>query len=173
MIRWKTGFFRILNESKRWKWIDLADLFEICGCWIFSELGNKLRDFSFVSSHNESGFRCEISFSSVQSCVSNSNVRKLLFDDFFLYFSAPWDQNTPIGYLFEISFSTSAGECYFIINGAVLLIFISVCLHHQAFYQMFLHSINEFDRLQNKRNGKQHLCELIKFHCNTKEWVWR
>lgn len=80
----------------------------------------------------------------------------------------PWNQTTPFGYVWGSLFSITAGTSYFIINGAVLLIFVSICLHHQAFYEMFLHSINEFERLKNKQNGKQQLCKVIDFHTTTK-----
>lgn len=81
----------------------------------------------------------------------------------------PWDLTTPIGYICGSLFSITAGTSYFIINGTVLLIFVSIGLHHQAFYEMFLHLINEFERLKEKQNGKQHLCKVIDFHATTKQ----
>lgn len=76
----------------------------------------------------------------------------------------PWNQKTPLGYFFEIVASVFAGGSYFITTGALLVMFISICLHHQAFYQMFVHALDELDHLAKGPNVEKHLCELIRFH---------
>lgn len=87
------------------------------------------------------------------------------------FFRLPWNQTTPIGYFGEIWLSTWFAGCYFFMNGVVFLLFISMCLHHQAFYRMLKHSLNAFDYPNEKRNDKRMLCKLIRFYNTVREWV--
>lgn len=77
--------------------------------------------------------------------------------------SLPWDAETAIGYFGEILFHTYAGQGYIFVNGTLVLLFIAICLHHQAFYAMHQHLLDAFDRVDERRNNKEHLCKLIDF----------
>lgn len=60
-------------------------------------------------------------------------------------------------------------EAYLIVNGAFLLLFISICLQHQAFYHTIRHSLSIF----NHRNGEcvtnDFFRQLIEFIIMVKE----
>lgn len=90
---------------------------------------------------------------------------------FLFSFSLPWDQRTPFGFFIEICFCICAGGAFYFANGVLLLWFISMCFHHQAFYEMFSHCVRQLERVDERRNQKQRLCELINFHNTAKEWV--
>ena len=85
----------------------------------------------------------------------------------------PWNQETPLGYFFEICISLICMESYLIDNGAFLLLFISICLHHWAFYKMFQKSLKALDRHDNIRKTKEHIHHLVEFYILIKEWVWQ
>lgn len=83
----------------------------------------------------------------------------------------PWDSTTPSGYFWEIFLSTVYIETYYTVNGPVLLLFVSICMHNQAFYQMFSHAVREMDDLHDVRKEKAHIFYLVRFHVTIKEWV--
>lgn len=85
-------------------------------------------------------------------------------------FSLPWNQRTPLGYAMEMFFSVFNADFYFIVNGAFLLLFISICKHHEAFYKMFEHSLRKYDQNDTDRMDKKSLCDLIRFHILVKEF---
>lgn len=85
-------------------------------------------------------------------------------------FSLPWNQNTPIGYLCEACVVFCTGCAYIIVNGSILILFFSICLHHRAFYQMIHHNLQNFNRCDEmKRDNEEFLCKLIRFHISIKE----
>lgn len=63
------------------------------------------------------------------------------------------------------------GQVYLISNGATLLLFISLCLHHRAFYKMFQRIAIKLDRPNGDHNIREILCEIIQFHSSAKESV--
>lgn len=78
-----------------------------------------------------------------------------------LYFSLCWDQTTPFGYFALTSLSTLFAASYSIINGVVVLTFVSLCLHHRAIYEIFRGLVN---RLNSKNdNNKEALAKLSSF----------
>lgn len=93
----------------------------------------------------------------------------MLLTKFISFFSSlPWNTNTLIGYAGEIVFHLITGALYLHLNGVIMLLFIALCLHHRAFYQMFCQKLQKFDEKHNS-NPKQFLCELIEFHILVKE----
>lgn len=80
-------------------------------------------------------------------------------------YSLPWNQHTLIGYFGETFATLLIGEAYGIANGSLLLLFVSLCMHHQAFYQMFQYSTSKLE----SRNAQEQLCKLIRFHSSVKE----
>lgn len=89
----------------------------------------------------------------------------------FVVFRLPWNCKTPIGYIGEIIFHVVTGQIFLFVTGIVILLFIAMCLHHQAFYQMYCHSLQKFECIITKQNHKKHLCELIRFHVSAKRLV--
>lgn len=90
---------------------------------------------------------------------------------FFVNFSLPWNCGDPFGYIGEILFHIITGQLYIFCTGIVLLLFIAMCLHHQAFYQMYCHSLHKLECIKNKQNYRKNLCELIQFHVSVKKCV--
>lgn len=87
-----------------------------------------------------------------------------------VFFSLPWNQKTAIGYSAEIFISIIFAETYMIVNGGFLLLYISTCFHHNAFYQMFKYSLQSSGRTKVKIDH-QTLCKLVGFYVRIKEWV--
>lgn len=54
--------------------------------------------------------------------------------------------------------------------GIMMLLFITICLHYQAFYEMFVHTIEKWNPLAANQNDESFLCDLIHFHATVKEW---
>lgn len=82
--------------------------------------------------------------------------------------SLPWNQDTIIGYISEICVVIASGQCYLIINGAAIVLFVSICRHHEAFYKMIKHDIQEMDSAKGDANHIL-LRRLITFHISVKE----
>lgn len=54
--------------------------------------------------------------------------------------------------------------------GVVLLLFVAICLHNQAFSEIFEHSIDKWNRRKGKnQNDEKFLCDLMRFHLTVKE----
>lgn len=102
-------------------------------------------------------------------CVYHLNKNLTKFNLIFTSFYSdkrrlPWDQTTPWGYFGETLYHLFVGEMYLLTNGAFLLLFISLCLHHRAFYQMFDNFVRKMDYPDENRNDTRHVWKLIKFH---------
>lgn len=56
-------------------------------------------------------------------------------------------------------------------NGAILLLFISICLHHQAFYQIICRMITKLitDPDEQQSDNKEKLADMIRFQMMIKE----
>lgn len=86
--------------------------------------------------------------------------------------SLPWDQNTLGGYCAEICLGLLGSECYLIATGLLILLYISMCLNHRAFYHIFKHSICVLNSFEQNRNDMELLGEIIHFHNLVKQWVY-
>lgn len=54
--------------------------------------------------------------------------------------------------------------------GVVLLLFVAICLHNQAFSEMFDQSIDKWNGRKGKnQNDEKFLCDLMRFHLTVKE----
>lgn len=85
-----------------------------------------------------------------------------LVENFTLFFSVPWNQTTLIGYLGEEFTILSGGGAYMVGLGVVLLLFVSICMHHQTFCKIFEHMIDESNcREKENRNDERFLCDLM------------
>lgn len=85
----------------------------------------------------------------------------------------PWNEKTFIGYICMTLFDIVAIEYYMIISGSLLLTFISICLHHRAFYKRFRCSVYKLEKPDEHKNDKEILCEMIRFHITAKESVFK
>lgn len=83
-------------------------------------------------------------------------------------FSLPWDQTTLIGYFEEMVFTAVVAFAFWFTNGVFLIFFTSICIHHRAFYEIFKHSVEKFNR--RYRNTKS-IRELIYFYMLIKKQV--
>lgn len=66
-------------------------------------------------------------------------------------------------------YEISLGEIFLIQNSAFLLLFISLCVFHRAFYQMFSHTLKKLDHRNENQDDEKFLCDLIRFHNTVKE----
>ena len=90
------------------------------------------------------------------------------------FFSLPWNQTTWYGYFGELITITGVGNVYSGITFVLLIFFVAICLHHQAFYKMFkmwIDAQNEQQQEKNRdnRSDEQFLCDLIRLHISVKE----
>lgn len=60
------------------------------------------------------------------------------------------------------------GESYLVLNGSILLLFISICWYHRAFYERFRDSVRQLDDRHRNQDTKTILHELIRFHVRVK-----
>lgn len=68
-------------------------------------------------------------------------------------------------------FVSTVAETYFLVNGAFLILFISICFHHRAFYKIFESTIEQLGNTNSSYNDKLLLCQLVKFHVSVTECV--
>lgn len=83
-------------------------------------------------------------------------------------FSYPWNQTTFLGYSGEVVGITIFGNEYSAILFVLVFLFVSICLHHQAFAKMFKLWVYEWNR-HGDANAEKFLCNLIRFHISIKE----
>lgn len=82
-------------------------------------------------------------------------------------FSLPWNQETPLGYSAEIGFNIAIDQAYMISNGALLLLFISICMNHQAFNEIICQMVAKLNEGPN--DNMENLAEIIRFQMKIKE----
>lgn len=81
----------------------------------------------------------------------------------------PWNQQTALGCFSEIVFHILTAQSYLFLNGVFLVLFISLCLHHGAFYERFRYSMNKWNETGSYRNDRKSFCELMQFHILVKK----
>lgn len=156
------------------------DLANICKIYGINIIGLNFDSIIFSSTmlDNSSSFRFKVFVSSIQIDVSQltnhykTNIVLNLSCFFLLHLfnSLPWNITTPLGYFGEILYHVTTGQAYVFTNGMTLLFFIAICLHHQAFFQMFEHSVQNIE--SNHQTNRQ-LCALIEFHNIIKRFVYQ
>lgn len=119
------------------------------------------------------GFKWEWTVSYISDHVSYFKLICLnsIWYQYLNCFSLPWNQTTLMGYSGEICVIISAGFASFAISGALLILFVSVSLHHQAFYKIFKYKLDAVDRCEENQCDEMFLRDLIRFHISAKEWV--
>lgn len=170
---WKWSGISVFDSSQQDQWVDMDNLLQIFCIYYhwWDNIGSNLCILLVLESWN---VRCWSHVSGSSNGVrkwSSISVRSLLFvesdklhDEFDVRFSLPWNQRTPAGYATDVCFVAGFSYEYFILNGVPLVLFISICLHHQAFYKMFKHSIDNSSQYDAKL-----LCDLIRFHILVKK----
>lgn len=84
--------------------------------------------------------------------------------------SYPWDQTTYFGYFNEICISSVTGGFYLLMDGAILVLFIAMCMHHQAFHEIIKHRIDNWKLFERNRDcDEKFICNLIDFHVSVQE----
>lgn len=79
-----------------------------------------------------------------------------------------------MGYFGEIIQTLIAAEIFLLVNGVPLVLFISICIHHQAFYKIFKHMIDEWNARQKNQSADKDVekflaYDLIHFHILVKK----
>lgn len=82
--------------------------------------------------------------------------------------SLPWNQDTPFGYFCEICLGIFWSEDYFIANGTLLLLFISMSWHHRAFYEIFQQSVQKAEEYVSDQQKLDAFCKIVCFHNSVK-----
>lgn len=156
---------QFLKQSLR---MDLENLLHIYAQHLLSNRRGDIMEF-FESAWQ---LRCS-TISHDSNCVSELDYSKetaiYLSIEIQIHNRLPWNQQTQIGFFIEIVFTTCVGEIYLIVNGSFLLLFISICLHHQAFSKMFQYFVQKFTKDDEYQNHKDFLCHLFRFHVSVKE----
>lgn len=57
----------------------------------------------------------------------------------------------------------------FSMNGVLLVFFISMCIYHQAFYEIFENLIDKWDSHDASPDDERFICDLIRFYVSIKE----
>lgn len=73
-----------------------------------------------------------------------------------------------MGYFGELVYHVIAGQAYLFSNAEILLLFIAMCMHHQAFLKMFVVELLKIDSMDKQRSNKNLFYELIVFHTTVK-----
>lgn len=91
--------------------------------------------------------------------------------------SFPWSFQSLLGYFVEVVYDVIISEAYFISNGTLILLFISLCVHHRAFLRCFEVYADKLNVIPSKvrrdssvkmDEKKKLLFELIRFHASIK-----
>lgn len=86
-----------------------------------------------------------------------------------MFCSVPWDETTLLGYIAEENFVCYCGTTFMVASGVTLLLFISICFHLRAFYEMFDFSIYEWNHLDMHENDEEFILKLVRFHVLVKK----
>lgn len=89
----------------------------------------------------------------------------LNYYNFWMNFSLPWSHETLTGYFAEVLYSTISAESFLCFNGAILMLFISMCMHHAAFYDIYH---NYVQKLNSDVRKMEPIFRIIRFHIKVK-----
>lgn len=99
----------------------------------------------------------------IQIVKSSCEFRLTLFLN-----SVQWPQQTRSDYFIEIGFTLVFGEVSMCFNGTLMVFFISMCLHHDAFNKMLQHFLRKLGTPNSNHKNEKILCNLVRFHNLTK-----
>ena len=87
-----------------------------------------------------------------------------------MHSSLPWDQTTLLGYFGELMVIIAILLAYFTPTNTLLILFISMCFYHRAFYEIFKHTIDQFERqTDDDKCESKSINDLIRFRISVKE----
>lgn len=160
----------------------MANVLSIYGNGIFYELCCCTFDLRSICLVHRQEFKCRQFLSSTPIGVCkfsieifptyffNANVSYFSLFCFEKKFSLPWNQTTLVGYAVELTTLGSIGLFYFVVYGTFLMLFLSICMHHQAFSKMFKYLVDKLNRSDVENQcDKKSLCNLIRFHISVKK----
>lgn len=81
----------------------------------------------------------------------------------------PWNQSTNIGYSVEVTLSISDPEFYMVSNGVFLLLFVSLCQHHRAFYEIVEFTTRKIGIEENYESNAYLFGDIVKIHAAAKK----
>lgn len=61
------------------------------------------------------------------------------------------------------------GLAYMFINGSMILLFISICQHHDAFYKMIQYSVRKLNDSNDDKSNEEIVRDLIDLNIQVKE----
>lgn len=141
---------------------------------LFSVLSNWFIDGDLIVDHFYRPIRTM--YVSIRKIRFKSNFREISSDTISFNSSTcslPWSQSTIVGYFGEQLLINVMCFIYSVINGVLLLLFISICLHYRTFYEIIKHWIDEWNNENANGNtnrcDEKFLCELIRFHVSAKK----
>lgn len=76
----------------------------------------------------------------------------------------PWNQRTFVGFLAEVAVIFAFSVAILINYGVFILLFVSICIHHQAFYKMFKHLAQNLGSRNAGNSSKELLSRIIRLH---------
>lgn len=154
---WKTylkyviGYFLIGSASLKAAMLGIG--------WIDSELFNYL---------NNKGVYRTLMVKLVQTALDAKNAFTNLYTPKIRLCRLPWNQNTLLGLCGEFGFGLLYGVTYCIVSWSFSLLFISICMHHMAFYEVFRYSIQKLNVPVKNRENAEFLRKIINFHRSIK-----
>lgn len=83
--------------------------------------------------------------------------------------SLPWDNETILGYYAEVIVNIASGDIHAAVVFTLLFLFVSICLHYQAFYKMFKYWVDEWNDKKRCSSNEKFICDLIRFQILVKE----
>ena len=98
-----------------------------------------------------------------------STAPKLYFLKQFIFDRLPWNQETLIGYIAETGVCTIDFGFYLLLNGTVLMLFVSLTWILQSFSKMYRHTANKLNKSDANQNDEEILCNMIDFQNMTRE----
>lgn len=97
-------------------------------------------------------------------------IRRHFLNNFY-FLSFPWNQETLAGYIAEIGLTSIVGATYLFLNGAVLILLMSLTWILQSFSKMYRHTAQKIKTTHEIGSNEAILRKLIDFQNIGREWV--
>lgn len=151
-----------VNEKSKWIWnvyYKYAMGYNALGTAVVGSIVSTVLCLTFVGEFNRDILYLQFKLTYVTSSIFNHFFKKK--SEHFP--RLPWNQSTPLGYFGETCYSVLTCESYLIVNGAIMLLFVSLAWHHHAFYKMFQISLSDLEH-SNGGDDTHKMHDLIRFH---------
>lgn len=168
------AFNEFLDWCRRHVWIVVEDL-SICYQMCIVRLSNAFFKLRILLLVDQWWFKCWSILSSIEHYVRDYEQHwwylSQYSDNNYQNFSLPWNQTTYCGYIGEITFGTILAVSYGFTMHAVLILFISMCIYHVKFLDMFDHLAEKLDNCSRVQCVNAKLCDMIRFRISVQKWV--